>query len=173
MALGLVALALVGWRATAWFTTPPPEEPAGIELEQSAGTGQEEPPEERAPEARATTSLFRQRITTAQALPPVSRLSLDPFRSYPAPAPPAEEQASEPPPTALASDSFRLEGLALGPGPPLAMINGKVVGIGDVIAGARVTTIDRQGVVLDVSGYALRLTLNDRLDLPARVEKEQ
>jgi len=55
--------------------------------------------------------------------------------------------------------AFKLQGIFYRPANPSAVINSKTVFIGDRIANAKVKTIDRQSVTLDVEGETKVLTL--------------
>lgn len=57
------------------------------------------------------------------------------------------------------SDDFRISGIVWGTPKPLAIINGKVVGIGDKILGAEVRKIDKNGVLLEYEGNLYLLSV--------------
>lgn len=59
----------------------------------------------------------------------------------------------------LAPPPLKLQGILFHPSRPTAMINGKTVGIGDLVSGARVLRIDRQEVAVERDGKTEILTL--------------
>ena len=72
----------------------------------------------------------------------------------PVPASPAsqtpEAPAIPPPPT------LSVQGIVWGGSTPQAIINDQLYGIGDVVKGAKIVMIDREGVTMDYHGTALR-----------------
>lgn len=79
---------------------------------------------------------------------------VDPMRPLLLPKAVVEEKASPAPSAAL-----KLELIRLGPGSPLAMINGHLLQPGDAIADATVVAIGRNQVRLRQAGKTLILTL--------------
>jgi hypothetical protein len=112
--------------------------------------------------------------TTTSTAPPVTVRALAP----PAPLPP--ETAAAPVPTAVRdapsasvepvapaaetaaapapAPAFALQAVAEKDGHPVAIVNGQLVRIGDLVDGARVVRIDPEGVELDQGGRRLVLT---------------
>ena len=64
---------------------------------------------------------------------------------------------------------YQLTSLLVSDSRKLATINGRRYRVGDQFDGARLVTIDHQGVVLDVGGLQLRIDL--RQDIPMRVKQ--
>lgn len=64
-----------------------------------------------------------------------------------------------PPPVDPGPPPLKLQGIFYRPSNPTAMINGKTVGIGELVSGARVLKIDRQEVTLERAGKLEILTL--------------
>jgi len=57
-------------------------------------------------------------------------------------------------------DNIRLQGIFYRTGSPLAIINGKTVGVGDLYHGLRVVAIDRHSVTLALDGEQKIFKLN-------------
>jgi type II secretory pathway component PulC len=58
------------------------------------------------------------------------------------------------------SPQWNLSGIVYSPKDPLAIINGKMVRVGDIIEDAKVTKIEKKKVTLDYSGSSMTLTVN-------------
>ncbi len=69
-------------------------------------------------------------------------------------------------PPMVSAPSVNLEGVVWGGPRPQAVIDGEVYDLGDVVQGARITAIDRQGVTGELQGQAIRWTLK-----PSRKEE--
>lgn len=60
-----------------------------------------------------------------------------------------------------AAPSWRVESIVVSPQRRVAVINGRSLGVGDYIQGARVAAIDAYAVTLDINGKRRQLTLTD------------
>lgn len=78
---------------------------------------------------------------TAEAVTYTGRSLRDPFRG------PAKAQAAKAKETAK-TPALQLQGLLWNAVPPKAIVSGKVVEVGDTVAGAEVLRIEREGVAL-------------------------
>jgi hypothetical protein len=109
-------------------------------------------PVQAAPPAVATQStpespVANESATTAPASVP------EPEPAAPAPAPePATPQPPKPPPP-------RLQSIVFNPARPSAMINGRVVFLGDKVGDMRLTALDQESVTLTGGGQTNVLTL--------------
>ncbi|MEW6744108.1 MAG: hypothetical protein AB1486_15250 [Planctomycetota bacterium] len=160
--LGLLVLALVAWRVVVWVgDRPAPEESPAVASEATSATL------DPATGVRMSLSVTPARQGKAPILPPLEPLARDPFRPYPVASLPPEAPSGAPgpaPPAGPSPADFRLEGLALGEGTPLAIVNGRIVGPGDLVGEARVVSIDRSGVTLEAAGRSLQITLRESTD---------
>ena len=131
------------------------------------------------PETTANRSAIDTKIAPSIIAPPVSPLPASKTPAVPASAkvepPPTEilsnvavsPVASEPTPstnavavpTPPAPPALKLQGIFYRLRNPTAMINGKTVGVGDFVSGARVLKIGRQEVVLERDGQTKTLTM--------------
>jgi len=59
-----------------------------------------------------------------------------------------------------ASPQWNLSGIVYSPADPLAIINGKMVRVGDAVDNAKVTKIEKKQVTLDYGGSSIILTVN-------------
>ncbi|MEK7774613.1 MAG: hypothetical protein AAB305_01865 [Candidatus Zixiibacteriota bacterium] len=59
-----------------------------------------------------------------------------------------------------ASPQWNLSGIVYSPTDPLAIINGKMVRVGDAVDNAKVTKIEKKNVTLDYGGSSITLTVN-------------
>lgn len=59
----------------------------------------------------------------------------------------------------VSASSGTLEGIVWGGPRPQAVIDGEVYDLGDVVQGARITSIEPGGVIGELSGHAIRWTL--------------
>jgi len=77
----------------------------------------------------------------------------DPFRS---------RKATKLPTTTVetATNSWSLSGIVLSGGRPMAIINSRGVGEGDLVSGAKVVRIEAQQVIMEYAGKTFTLTVN-------------
>jgi hypothetical protein len=86
-------------------------------------------------------------VTTGEAVAPAPRAA-----SQPQPAKPATRAAAVPVPTPTPAPSgFRLSAIGDHEGEPIAVINDRVVHVGDAVSGARIVAIDVAHVELELS----------------------
>ncbi len=116
----------------------------------------------RAPNTAQVTTVPSPQPTAMQTPPQVPQISLeeenakpwgdDPFRSRKAPKVPTKAIGKVVP-------SWRLTGIVLGGNQPMAIINSKGVGEGDVVDGGRVISIESNKVILERDGqkYTLKV----------------
>ncbi|MET0552990.1 MAG: hypothetical protein ABW221_08135 [Vicinamibacteria bacterium] len=91
------------------------------------------------------------------ARPPAEAAPAAPVeREAPATAAPAPLAAATPAPPA--TPAFALQAVAEQDGQPVAIVNGQLVRVGDLVNGARVLRIEREEVELDQAGRRLLLT---------------
>ena len=73
----------------------------------------------------------------------------------PVPAPPNVPAAPQPPPT-----TYKLQGIYWRPARAAAVVNGKTLYVGDQVDKARIASIDKDSVTLDVEGQSKVLQLH-------------
>lgn len=104
------------------------------------------------------------RLLPPAPLPPEA-VERPPFSEPPPPAvasrvpvAPAAEAAVPAPTTLAPAPAFALQAVADQDGQPVAIVNGQLVRVGDLVNGARVLRIEREEVELDQAGRRLLLT---------------
>lgn len=132
-------------RVTLAGVTRPAENPSGRAAENA-------PLQNAAPAPQVEGTEATEKTETA-AVPDVTPAAAQP---EPAPAPdapaaPAAETVSAEP-VKPAAPAYRLQGIAFHPTAPSALINGRRVGLGEEVSGARVTRIEQSAVTLAVNG---------------------
>ena len=84
----------------------------------------------------------------------------DPMKSLlppPAPPPVSPQAGAKPAAPVIMPPAATLEGMLWGGSQPRAILNGEVYQVGDFVAGAKIVSIDRNGVTVEVSGTTFEL----------------
>lgn len=110
------------------------------------------------PSGETTTAAPTVRYTASELRNPLKSLLPQDEKA----TPPVASQGPQALPTSAGRPSalprLVVEGVVWGGVEPKAIINHEVYGVGDVVEGAVVTSIQRDGVTLDVAGRTIRLT---------------
>jgi hypothetical protein len=154
---GLAAAGLAGFLFAQWAQRPRVETASGP----AAASSSHPPPAASAPATSAAPAAPGVPPATylAPALTTVSRAPA-PAAAEPAAVPPSQPRAAGPPPTQAAAPeapgavepAFTLQAVTEQDGQPVAIVNGQLVRVGDMVDGAQVVRIDAQLIELTKDG---------------------
>lgn len=167
--LGMVVIACVA--SLTYLSLPPEQKPVP-----SPSTGSQSPPAkpaEPAPAAGAENAVASDQVPEPTVEPPQPQLPLRLPEQLPVDAAPAasllmqlakqEPPRSRPPapgaPSGDPASEFKLGGIMRSNGAGHAIVNGRMVSVGDMVDGARVVSIEKYHVVLEKAGTQFELRM--------------
>ncbi|MBI1991863.1 MAG: hypothetical protein HYY90_06035 [Candidatus Omnitrophica bacterium] len=168
--LGVVAVLVPGvLRSTGLFRPMVPPRAPSTALDAAPSLrGAAQAAEPQAPSVLSETSVRLAVKPSAQATYTAASLR-DPLRSLLPQGPTLEPQSSASlpampergvtPPMNLRPPTFAIQGLLWGGREPKAIIDGEVYGVGDVVQGATITSIGREGITVDLGGHSMDLAM--------------